>query len=113
MPSTASSTRCANMVNAPVTRRGYGGTSAAPPTAHQRHPLRGYGPLMRILVIGGSSFVGRHLVQTALDHGHEVTMFNRGQTNPGVFPQAEHLAGDRNSDLSALDGRTWDATVDT
>ncbi|HEU5033416.1 MAG TPA: NAD-dependent epimerase/dehydratase family protein [Mycobacteriales bacterium] len=67
---------------------------------------------MRILVIGGSSFVGRHIVQHALDRGHEVTLFNRGQTDPGAFPAAEHLTGDRNSDLSALDGRSWDATVD-
>src|SRR4051794_32497949 len=67
---------------------------------------------MRILVIGGSSFVGRHIVQTALDRGHDVTLFNRGQTNPDAFPTAEHLTGDRNSDLSALEGRSWDATVD-
>lgn len=67
---------------------------------------------MRLLVIGGSSFVGRHLVQTALDRGHEVTLFNRGRTDPGAFPDAEHLTGDRDGDLSALGGRSWDATVD-
>jgi 2'-hydroxyisoflavone reductase len=67
---------------------------------------------MRILVIGGSSFVGRHIVQTALDRGHDVTLFNRGKTDPDAFPAAEHLTGDRDSDRSALDGRTWDATVD-
>src|SRR3954452_24269882 len=67
---------------------------------------------MRILVIGGSSFVGRGIVQAALDDGHDVTLFNRGKTDPGAFPNAEHLTGDRDSDLSALDGRSWDATVD-
>jgi 2'-hydroxyisoflavone reductase len=67
---------------------------------------------MRILVIGGSSFVGRHMVQAALDRGHDVTLFNRGQTDPDAFPTAERLTGDRNSDLSALEGREWDATVD-
>src|SRR3954453_22422936 len=67
---------------------------------------------MRILVIGGSSFVGRHIVQSAIERGHGVTLFNRGQTNPDAFPAAEHLTGDRNSDLSALEGRSWDATVD-
>lgn len=67
---------------------------------------------MRILVIGGSSFVGRHIVQAAIDAGHDVTLFNRGQTDPDAFPVAEHLTGDRNSDLSALEGREWDATVD-
>jgi 2'-hydroxyisoflavone reductase len=67
---------------------------------------------MRILVIGGTSFVGRHMAQTALDRGHDVTLFNRGKTNPDVLPQAERLTGDRNSDLSALAGRSWDATID-
>ena len=67
---------------------------------------------MRILVIGGSSFLGRHIVQTALQREHDVTLFNRGQTNPGLFPEAEHIEGDRNVDLSGLSDRQWDATVD-
>jgi 2'-hydroxyisoflavone reductase len=67
---------------------------------------------MRILVIGGSSFVGRAIVSDALERGHDVTLFNRGKTDPGAFPTAEHLVGDRNADLSALQGRSWDATVD-
>lgn len=67
---------------------------------------------MRILVIGGSSFVGRAIVSDALSRGHDVTLFNRGVTDPSAFPAAEHLTGDRNADLSALDGRSWDATVD-
>jgi 2'-hydroxyisoflavone reductase len=67
---------------------------------------------MRILVVGGSSFVGRGIVSAALENGHDVTLFNRGKTDPGAFPEAEHLTGDRNSDLSVLADRTWDATVD-
>jgi 2'-hydroxyisoflavone reductase len=67
---------------------------------------------MRILVIGGSSFVGRHITQAAIDRGHDVTLFNRGKTDPSAFPSAEHLVGDRNSDMSALEDREWDATVD-
>jgi 2'-hydroxyisoflavone reductase len=67
---------------------------------------------MRILVIGGSSFVGRHIVQTALDRGHDVTLFNRGKTDPDAFPAAEHVTGDRDGDLSELAGRSWDATID-
>ncbi|MBV9292581.1 MAG: NAD-dependent epimerase/dehydratase family protein [Frankiales bacterium] len=67
---------------------------------------------MRILVIGGSSFVGRHIVQGALDRGHDVTLFNRGKTDPGAFPTAEHIVGDRDGDLAELGGRSWDATVD-
>lgn len=67
---------------------------------------------MRILVIGGSSFVGRAIVATALERGHDVTLFNRGRTDPGAFPQAEHIVGDRNGSLAELDGRSWDATID-
>jgi uncharacterized protein YbjT (DUF2867 family) len=67
---------------------------------------------MRMLVIGGSSFVGRHMVAAALERGHDVTLFNRGRTDPGAFPGATHLVGDRDRDLSALAGGEWDATVD-
>lgn len=67
---------------------------------------------MRYLILGGTQFVGRHIVQAALDEGHEVTLFNRGITNPRLFPHAEHLHGDRNGDLSALRGRRWDRVVD-
>jgi 2'-hydroxyisoflavone reductase len=68
---------------------------------------------MRLLVLGGTVFLGRHLVAAALDRGHEVTLFHRGKHNPGLFPGAESLFGDRRGDLSALDGRSWDAVVDT
>ncbi|HWC33749.1 MAG TPA: NAD-dependent epimerase/dehydratase family protein [Mycobacteriales bacterium] len=67
---------------------------------------------MRILVVGGTRLVGRHIAQTALDRGHAVTLFNRGRTDPGAFPDATHLVGDRNKDLSALSEGTWDATID-
>ena len=67
---------------------------------------------MRILMIGGTSFVGRHIAQAALDAGHEVTLFHRGRTGAGLFPGAVHLTGDRDHDLSALSEGQWDATVD-
>jgi 2'-hydroxyisoflavone reductase len=67
---------------------------------------------MRILIIGGTAFVGRHITQAALDAGHEVTLFHRGQTGADLFSQATHLTGDRNLDLSALAGRRFDATID-
>jgi 2'-hydroxyisoflavone reductase len=67
---------------------------------------------VRLLVLGGTAFLGRTLVDTALERGHEVTLFNRGRTNPELFPEAERLRGDRNEDLSALEGREWDAVVD-
>ncbi|HUJ07875.1 MAG TPA: NAD-dependent epimerase/dehydratase family protein [Streptosporangiaceae bacterium] len=67
---------------------------------------------MRILVIGGTAFVGRHITTAALDAGHEVTLFHRGRTGAGLFPQATHLSGDRNADLTALASGRWDATID-
>ncbi|MCL4860331.1 MAG: NAD-dependent epimerase/dehydratase family protein, partial [Caldilineaceae bacterium] len=67
---------------------------------------------MKLLVLGGTQFVGRHITQTALDRGHTITLFNRGRSNPELFPQAEKLVGDRGSDLSALHGRRWDAVID-
>jgi 2'-hydroxyisoflavone reductase len=68
---------------------------------------------MQLLVLGGTKFLGRATVEAALRQGHEVTLLNRGQTNPELFPEAEKLRGDRESDLSPLAGRTWDAVVDT
>jgi 2'-hydroxyisoflavone reductase len=68
---------------------------------------------VRLLVLGGTKFLGRHAVDAALAAGHEVTTFTRGQTNPELFPGVEHLHGDRDGDLGALAGRTWDGVVDT
>ncbi len=61
--------------------------------------------MARVLVLGGTKFLGRAITGAALAAGHEVTLFNRGITNPDLFPGAEHLRGDRTSDLSALEGR--------
>jgi 2'-hydroxyisoflavone reductase len=68
---------------------------------------------MRILVLGGTLFLGRHVVDSALERGHEVTLFNRGRTGPELFPHVERLRGDRDGDLGALEGRDFDAVVDT
>jgi len=68
---------------------------------------------VRILVLGGTLFVGRWLVHEALERGHQVTMFHRGLTNADLFPEAERIHGDRTKDLDKLGGRTWDAVVDT
>jgi 2'-hydroxyisoflavone reductase len=68
---------------------------------------------MRLLVLGGSGFVGRHIVERALARLDEVTLFNRGRTAPELFPAAELLHGDRAGDLRALrDGGPWDAAID-
>lgn len=68
---------------------------------------------MRILVLGGTQFVGRGIAEKALAAGHELTLFHRGRTNRDLFPEVEHLLGDRDGGLSALAGRRWDACVDT
>ncbi len=68
---------------------------------------------MRILVLGGTAFAGRHFVELALGRGHDITMFNRGRTGPGLFPEAERLVGERAGSLEALEGRRFDAVLDT
>jgi 2'-hydroxyisoflavone reductase len=67
---------------------------------------------MRILILGGTGFLGPAQVRYALQRGHAVTLFNRGRTNPALFPEVEKLQGDRNGDLEALKGRDWDAVID-
>ncbi len=67
---------------------------------------------MKILIIGGTRFLGRHLVNSARARGHEVTLFNRGQTNPNLFGQVDKIQGDREKDLDQLSGQ-WDAVIDT
>jgi 2'-hydroxyisoflavone reductase len=68
---------------------------------------------LKLLILGGTLFLGRHLVEAAQQRGHEVTLFNRGQTNPALFPAVAKLRGDRDGDLSALRRGEWDAVVDT
>jgi 2'-hydroxyisoflavone reductase len=68
---------------------------------------------VHLLVLGGTVFLGRHLVDAALALGHEVTLFNRGQSGADLYPQCERLTGDRDGDLAALRGRRFDAVVDT
>ncbi len=64
-----------------------------------------------LLILGGTGFIGPYQVRSALDQGHEVTIFNRG-SNPGMFEGVEELRGDRNGDLESLRGRTWDVVID-
>lgn len=68
---------------------------------------------MKLLILGGTMFLGRHLTEAALGRGHEVTLFNRGQHNPELFPEVEKLRGERDGQLDALRGRSWDAVIDT
>ncbi len=65
-----------------------------------------------ILVLGGTGFIGPHMVREALRRGHSVTLFNRGRTNNELFPDLETITGDRDGGLDGLRGRQWDAVID-
>ena len=67
---------------------------------------------LKILILGGTGFIGPHQVRYAMYRGHDVTIFNRGRTAPDLFPGVEALIGDRDGQLGALEGRTWDAVID-
>ena len=66
-----------------------------------------------LLILGGTRFLGPEIVEAAKKSGWTITLFNRGKSNPGLFPELEQLHGDRNESVKALEGRTWDAVVDT
>ncbi|MEO8436677.1 MAG: NAD-dependent epimerase/dehydratase family protein [Pyrinomonadaceae bacterium] len=68
---------------------------------------------MKLLILGGTRFLGRHLVTAALARNHEVTLFNRGKHPSATSTTVETIHGDRNSDLAKLEGRRWDAVIDT
>lgn len=110
-----------------ITRRDFLQTTAAAGAAaglttaalaSTRKTLRAIsGSPKKILILGGTRFLGPALVHSCLEAGHEVTLFNRGRSNPHLFPELEKLKGDRDPDidegLSALEGRKWDAVIDT
>jgi 2'-hydroxyisoflavone reductase len=68
---------------------------------------------MKLLVLGGTRFLGRAIVDAALARGHTVSLFNRGQSNGDLYSQLENLRGNRDGDLEALHGKQWDAVIDT
>jgi len=94
------------------------GASRAGLSSSKRVPKKGFPQTgsLRILILGGTSLLGPHQVRRALERGHSVTIFTRGRTQPNVnvedFQRVEHLIGDRENDLSALEGREWDAVLD-
>ena len=67
---------------------------------------------MKILILGGTGFIGPHMVREALRRGHEVSLFNRGRTNSELFPDLQLFKGDRNNGLQSLEGGKWDVVVD-
>jgi 2'-hydroxyisoflavone reductase len=85
---------------------------SAVPSVLQAKPSAADKP-MKILILGGTAFLGPQFVEAARARGHVITLFNRGKTNPGLFPDVEKLHGDRNGDLKSLEGRQWDSVVDT
>lgn len=106
------------------TRRTFLTTTAAAACVPLAHPARRppTADKQKILVLGGTNFLGPAVVEAALARGHELTLFNRGKTNPHLFPDVEKLHGNRRravregwppQDLTALNGRKWDAVVDT
>ena len=68
---------------------------------------------LKLLILGGTNFLGPQIVGAAVARGHTMTLFNRGKTHPGLFPDLEKLHGDRKTDMAALEGRKWDAVIDT
>ena len=79
-------------------------------SAHPRVPSGTVAP-KRLLILGGTGFIGPHMVRYAVERGHQVTIFTRGRTQADL-PEVEHLIGDRNGDLTALEGREWDVVLD-
>jgi 2'-hydroxyisoflavone reductase len=67
---------------------------------------------LRILILGGTRFIGVYMTDLALRRGHLVTLFNRGGTNAQLFPKVERLSGDRDGQLDALRARKWDVVID-
>ncbi|MDQ6830430.1 MAG: NAD-dependent epimerase/dehydratase family protein [Gemmatimonadota bacterium] len=68
---------------------------------------------LRILILGGTGFIGPHEVRYAMQRGHKVTLFNRGKTNPGLFPDVEKFEGDRAvGNYASLKGHEWDVAID-
>ncbi len=102
-------------------RRKFLGASLALPLLHtlssaqdEGDPALSSAPAKKVLVLGGTKFLGPAIVEAAVKAGYEVTLFNRGLTNPSLFPELEKLRGDRDTgDFGALEGRKWDFVVDT
>src|SRR5512138_1103393 len=100
----------------PMTRRSFLHSSLALAATGAAGSARAADPKparKRILILGGTGFLGPALVEAARAAGHAVTLFNRGKTRPELFPDVEKLRGDRDGKLDALRGRAWDAAIDT
>src|SRR5688500_4375572 len=86
---------------------------ARPPHEPMNAAAQGPAPAtLTLLILGGTGFIGPQLVRHAITRGHRVTIFTRGRRNPELPAEVERLIGDRNGQLSALEGRKWDAVID-
>ena len=86
--------------------------AAAPGLLAAGTPERARAP-MRVLILGGTGFIGPHLVKHAVARGHKVSIFTRGRRDDATLPaEIERLVGDRNGQLGALEGKKWDAVID-
>lgn len=88
------------------------GLALLPRLATGSTALRGQAAPKKMLVLGGTGFIGPHTVRTAVENGHEVTIFTRGRSQADLPEGVEHLVGDRDNDLTALEGRSWDVVID-
>ena len=95
----------AGVAGAAIAATGLPAVSAAGAREQENEPLD-------ILILGGTGFIGPHMVREALRRGHSVTLFNRGRTNNELFPDLETIKGDRDGGLDGLAGRQWDAVID-
>lgn len=85
-------------------------TSADTSLAEETPPTQA--PPQRVLILGGTGFIGPHFVEALQAAGHELTLFNRGKSKPGLFTNIKTLTGDRNGDVEALKNGEWDAVID-
>ena len=90
----------------------FGGPRGPAPALRPPSPPPRAGRPLKLLFLGGTGFIGPHMVRYAMYRGHAVTLFNRGRTAPDLFPGAESLIGDRDGKLDALKGGRWDAVID-
>ena len=93
----------------------FGGAAMAAGLPRAMAAAKGYGTTddpLRILILGGTGFIGPHMVREALARGHDVSLFNRGRTNDDIFPDLTTYLGDRDNKLDALEGHEWDAVID-
>lgn len=113
---TASAAACLTLGGATFAQSGQekGKISPAPPkeSGAKTPPSNPAAKPLKVLILGGTGFLGPQTVEPALRRGHTLTLFNRGKTHPGLFPDIEQIHGDRNTDIKLLAGRSWDVVID-